>query len=113
MFKEVGASGQISLGKKYAGRMFDMSLATDGRITLVPVQVVPLVQEAQASYAVASAPHGGDAAAANQAWAQSHTQDIAAYNAWAVEREPYAQRVRRWREEQVENPTLLDDDGAA
>ena len=52
MFKEVGASGQISLGKKYAGRMFDMSLAADGRITLVPVQVVPMVQETQASYAV-------------------------------------------------------------
>ena len=111
MFKEVGASGQISLGKKYAGRMFDMSLAADGRITLVPVQVVPMVQEAQASYAVASAPRGGDATAANQAWAQSHAHDIAAYNAWAAEREPYAQRVRRWREEQAENPTDLD--GAA
>ena len=98
MFKEVGASGQISLGKKYAGRMFDMSLAADGRITLVPVQVVPMVQETQASYATA----------ANQAWAQSHAHDIAAYNAWAAEREPYAQRVRRWREEQAENPTDLD-----
>ena len=49
MFKEVGASGQISLGKKYAGRMFDMSLAADGRITLVPVQVVPMGQETPAS----------------------------------------------------------------
>lgn len=111
MFKEVGASGQISLGKKYAGRMFDMSLAADGRITLVPVQVVPMVQETQASYAVASAPRVADAAVANQAWAQAHAQDIAAYNAWAAEREPYAQRVRRWREEQAENPTDLD--GAA
>ena len=63
MFKEVGASGQISLGKKYAGRMFDMSLAADGRITLVPVQVVPMVQETQASYAGASAPRGADAPA--------------------------------------------------
>ena len=111
MLKEVGASGQISLGKKYAGRMFDMNLSPDGRITLVPVQVVPMVQEAQASYAAASAPHRGDAAAASQAWAQAHVQDIAAYNAWAAEREPYAQRVRRWREEQAENPT--DIDGAA
>ena len=106
MFKEVGASGQISLGKKYAGRMFDMQHTADGSIILVPVQVVPMVQETQASYAVASAPRV--AAVANQAWAQAHAQDIAAYNAWAAEREPYAQRVRRWREEQAENPTGLD-----
>ena len=108
MFKEVGASGQISLGKKYAGCMFDMRLAADGRIILVPVQVVPMVQETQASYALTTAPRGGDATAANQAWAQAHAHDIAAYNAWAAEREPYAQRVRRWREEQAENPTGLD-----
>ncbi len=108
MFKEVGASGQISLGKKYAGRMFDMQHTADGSITLVPVQMVPMVQETQAAYAVASAPRGAEAAAANQAWAQAHAQDIAAYNAWAAEREPYAQRVRRWREEQAENPTDLD-----
>ena len=88
MFKEVGASGQISLGKKFAGRMFDMSLAADGRITLVPVQMVPMVQEAQASYAVASAPRGGDAAAVNQAWAQSQAKEKTKNNAWTAEREP-------------------------
>jgi hypothetical protein len=32
MLKEVGASGQISLGKKYAGQLFDMQIAADGQV---------------------------------------------------------------------------------
>ena len=40
MLKEVGASGQISLGKKYAGRLFDVVLHPDGRFELIPVRVV-------------------------------------------------------------------------
>jgi hypothetical protein len=50
MLKEVGASGQISLGKKYAGQLFDMQIAEDGRVQLTPVKVVPTVQEARAAY---------------------------------------------------------------
>ena len=34
MLKEVGASGQISLGKKYAGQLFEVQTAPDGTITL-------------------------------------------------------------------------------
>ena len=41
MLKEVGASGQISLGKKYAGQLFEVQTAPDGTITLQPVKVVP------------------------------------------------------------------------
>ena len=41
MLKEVGASGQISLGKKYAGQLFEVQTAPDGTITLMPVKVVP------------------------------------------------------------------------
>jgi hypothetical protein len=33
MLKEVGASGQISLGKKYAGQLYDVQTAPDGTIT--------------------------------------------------------------------------------
>ncbi len=44
MLKEVGASGQISLGKKYAGQLFDMVFYPDGRVELVPVKVVPTVK---------------------------------------------------------------------
>ncbi len=41
MLKEVGTSGQISLGKKYAGRLFDVVTHPDGRIELLPMKVVP------------------------------------------------------------------------
>jgi hypothetical protein len=50
MLKEVGASGQISLGKKYAGQLFDMQVLEDGRVQLLPVKVVPLAQEELAAY---------------------------------------------------------------
>ena len=50
MLKEVGASGQISLGKKYAGQLFDMQIAPDGAVTLTPVKVVPMAQEEPATY---------------------------------------------------------------
>ncbi len=46
MLKEVGASGQISLGKKFAGQLFDMVFYPDGRVELVPVKVVPTVKGA-------------------------------------------------------------------
>jgi len=62
MLKEVGTSGQISLGKKYAGQLFDMQIAPDGAVTLTPVKVVPLAQEDPATYAV------GAAAASSDRW---------------------------------------------
>ncbi|MES2127714.1 MAG: hypothetical protein V4463_10615 [Pseudomonadota bacterium] len=40
MLKEVGASGQISLGKKYAGRLFDVIVHPGDRFELIPVRVV-------------------------------------------------------------------------
>ncbi len=45
MLKEVGASGQISLGKKYAGQLFDAVFHPDGRVELVPMKAVPAVEE--------------------------------------------------------------------
>ena len=99
MLKEVGTSGQISLGKKYAGQLFDVQTADDGSIVMRPVKVVPVtVQETQAPYRVSSA-----AQQSTREWAQAHAQDIAEYNAWASQTEPYAQRVRHWRE-QSETP---------
>ena len=41
---EVGASGQISLGKKYAGLLFDMVFSPGGRVELVPMKAMPTVQ---------------------------------------------------------------------
>ena len=170
MLKEVGASGQISLGKKYAGQLFDVVFAPDGRVELVPMKAVPTlhaelstgapvvhrVEETSTTYRVGDgwltperlalrkaaaqrspeeldALHGRweaenkDAIAAMNAriskvisrgsrlreertaqakehpestaqWAEKHAVEIDQYNAWASQREPYSQRVRRWRE---------------
>lgn len=43
MLKEVGASGQISLGKRFAGQLFDATFHPDGRVELLPMKVVPAV----------------------------------------------------------------------
>jgi len=67
MLKEVGASGQISLGKKYAGQLFDVVFAPDGRVELVPMKAVPTVGEPTSFQYLAAAP------------ATQHTaQDVAA-----------------------------------
>ncbi len=71
MLKEVGTSGQISLGKKYAGQLCDLQTTEDGSLKLTPVKVVPInhianqttihaVNEAQATYAVTPRPAQGD-----------------------------------------------------
>ena len=40
MLKEVGASGQISLGKRFAGQLFEMVVHADQRVELIPMSVV-------------------------------------------------------------------------
>ena len=58
MLKEVGASGQISLGKKYAGQLFDVVFYPDGRVEMVPMKAVPTVQaSASDSPPSATPPH--------------------------------------------------------
>src|SRR5689334_13776789 len=39
--KRVGKSGQISVGKQYAGRYFREEVRNDGAIVLTPVAVLP------------------------------------------------------------------------
>jgi hypothetical protein len=41
MLKMVGASGQLSLGKQYAGRYFEVETQPDGGILLKPMRVIP------------------------------------------------------------------------
>ena len=41
MVKMVGSSGQFSLGKKYAGRYYELEHLPDGAIVLRPMKVVP------------------------------------------------------------------------
>ena len=74
-----------------------MHIQPDGVILMRPVKVVPAtVQEPSAAYVVARA---APDTRGTREWAQAHAQDIEQYNAWASAREPYAQRVRRWREQ--------------
>lgn len=80
MLTEVEANGQIALGKQFAGRRYDLQFHADGRVELLPV---PATQES--------------AAEAARQWAQQNADSIEQYNVWASQREPYAQRVRRWR----------------
>ena len=67
MLKEVGTSGQISLGKKYAGQLFDVVFYPDGRVELVPMKAVPTVKEPAAFQYPAA-----------EAQAQHSVQDVAA-----------------------------------
>jgi len=122
MLKEVGASGQISLGKKYAGQLFDVVFAPDGRVELVPMKAVPVLK-AELSKGAPSAPRVGEDTATYRVgdgwltperrtkaqqrpettgqWAEKHAVQIDEYNAWAGQNEPYSQRVRHWRESVV------------
>ena len=41
MLKMVGNSGQLSLGKKYAGRYFQVEQQPDGAVLLRPMTLIP------------------------------------------------------------------------
>jgi hypothetical protein len=38
MLKEVGTSGQISLGKRLAGQLFEVVFHADGRVEMLPMR---------------------------------------------------------------------------
>ena len=44
MLKMVGNSGQLSLGKKYAGKYFEMEPQPDGAVLLRPMKLVPAAE---------------------------------------------------------------------
>lgn len=41
MLKQVGTSGQVALGKQFAGKYFEVSTREDGVIELRPMVVIP------------------------------------------------------------------------
>lgn len=81
MRTQAGTQGQIALGARYAGQVFEVREHQGGVLELRPVE--------------ANADALGQT---DQAWAHQHQADIDRYNTWALERQPYSQRVRRWRE---------------
>ena len=125
MLKEVGASGQISLGKKYAGQLFDLQMTENGSLTLTPVKVVPIVQEERAVYAATATPADsatGDGwltperlarraqaaagtpaevdAARNQ-WEEENKEAITAMNKRMAKIGSMATRIHAWRKDKA------------
>ncbi len=85
MLKEVGSSGQISLGKNFAGRLFEVVVHPDERIELIPMKLIPHAASVQ-SRDVATAdgwlPPGGYAhcnqwALDNRAALDAHARRVA------------------------------------
>jgi len=56
VFKTVGTSGQITLGKRYAGRHFEVEERLNGEILLRPVKIV---RETAANRATSTLPEFG------------------------------------------------------
>lgn len=118
MLKEVGASGQISLGKKYAGQLFDVQTAADGTITLMPVKVVPATlaaQEEPARYtadgwltperlarrAANAARSPAEVEAAREQWEAENKEAIEAMNRRMAKIGSTAWRLHEWRQERA------------
>ena len=121
MLKEVGASGQISLGKKYAGQLFDLTVRDDGSIVMQPVKVVPItpsVQEQPAAYAVnpvkptgdgwltperlarraaAAARSPAEMEAARTQWEEENKEAIEAFNTRMRKIGSMGRRIHEWR----------------
>jgi hypothetical protein len=59
MVKMVGSSGQLSIGKEFAGQYYELEHLPDGAIVLRPMKVVPAseawVHEPQVQYQLAKA----------------------------------------------------------
>ena len=99
MLKEVGASGQISLGKKYAGQLFDLQRDEDGSLKLTPVKVVPVVQEERGTYAAKRTP--AEVEAAHNQWEEENKEAIAAMNKRMTHIGSMARRIHEWRKDQA------------
>lgn len=131
MLKEVGASGQISLGKKYAGQLFEVQTAADGTITLMPVKVVPApltAQEEPARYAAtatsgdgwltperlarraAAARSPAEMEATRNQWEEENKEAIEAMNQRMAKIGSMARRIHEWRKAKAQQ--AVETDGA-
>ena len=130
MLKEVGASGQISLGKKYAGQLFEVQTAPDGTITLQPVKVVPApltVQEEPARYAATSTSGDGwltperlarraaaaarspaEMEAARNQWEEENKEALEAMNQRMANIGSMARRIHEWRKAKPQQAAETD-----
>lgn len=101
MLKEVGASGQISLGKKYAGQLFDMVFYPDGRVELVPMKAVLAVQDSDTTASPSSVQEEAAAYRVGDGWLTP--ERLAARKAAAARTPDQVDAARtRWEEENKE-----------
>ena len=106
MLKEVGASGQISLGKKYAGRLFEVIVHPGDRFELIPVRVVATAPPH--SPRIVQAPDGwvppGGYDGCTQ-WALENRDALEQYARQVEEEGTAAEQLQRFLAENPELPT--------
>ena len=97
MLKEVGASGQISLGKKFAGRLFEVIIHPDERFELIPMKAAPQAAPSKPK-AVAAAdgwlPPGGYVQCTR--WALDNRDALEAYALRVAEDGTAAEQLQRY-----------------
>jgi hypothetical protein len=105
MLKEVGASGQISLGKKFAGRLFEVIIHPDERFELIPMKVVPASRAPESRSVVAAdgwLPPGGYGQCTQ--WALDNREALEAYAQRVAEDGTAAEQLQRYL---AGNPDML------
>ena len=110
MLKEVGASGQISLGKKYAGKLFDVICHPGDRFELIPVRDVatPPPQTPQIVQALDGwVPPGGYGGCTQ--WALDNRDAVEQYARQIEEEGTAAEQLQRFL---AEHPEMLIGDQA-
>lgn len=110
MLKEVGASGQISLGKKYAGKLYEVISHPDGRFELIPVRVVSDARPQAPQIVTAPdgwVPPGGYDGCTK--WALENREALEHYARQVDEAGTAAEQLQRYL---AEHPEMLTDDHA-
>lgn len=104
MVKEVDASGQISLGTKYAGRAFDVISHPDGRFELIPVRVRSTAQP------VATAPDGWVPPGGYERCTQWALENREALEQYAQQVEEFGTAAEQLQRYLAEHPEILNGD---
>jgi hypothetical protein len=107
LLKEVGASGQISLGKSFAGKLFNMQKLDSGELRLLPMRAVEDLNAPDAEPPSPSKAPPFRRPAQLQAllserdrWEQSNAEAIEAFNSRVAEIGSPAKRLHAWRKAQ-------------
>ncbi|MDO5691384.1 MAG: hypothetical protein Q4G70_02745 [Pseudomonadota bacterium] len=102
MLKEVGASGQISLGKRFAGQLFEMVIHPDERVELIPMKLVAatrqVAQTGESTDGTHWRPPGGYTRAnawalANREALEHYASDVATHGTAAEQLQQYLQET--------------------